>query len=130
MQAAIQDQRSPAFSSMGLSLNSTSVLNATPNISPEMSRTLSMFEMIGNPVLRLMGKTMVLMPEAGGQGHVDLTTSHLSGQSTYINFFQSVEPQEANYESQRQLNGSQIQNCHMQPGMFGLIKMSLGFVMS
>lgn len=117
MQAAIQDQRSPAFSSMGLSLNSTSVLNATPNISPEMSRTLSMFEMIGNPVLRLMGKTMVLMPEAGGQGHVDLTTSHLSGQSTYINFFQSVEPQEANYESQRQLNGSQIQNFHMQPGI-------------
>ncbi|KAI5081208.1 hypothetical protein GOP47_0004391 [Adiantum capillus-veneris] len=117
MQAAIHEQRCSAMSSVDSPMNSAShstIRNTTPCVTREISRPSPTLDMIGNPVLRLMGKTMILMPESH-QNQADHTTSHFNGSTNYINFFQLQDSEEAGRKQQR--NVDQVYNLGTQEGI-------------
>ncbi|MCO5568775.1 hypothetical protein L7F22_022475 [Adiantum nelumboides] len=102
MQAAIREQRSSAMPPLDLPTSSASqsiVLNTTPCATREISRPSP----TGNPVLRLMGKTMVLMPESH-HSQVDRNTSLFNGSSNYINFFQLLDSEDAGGKQQQNID--------------------------
>ncbi|KAH7298410.1 hypothetical protein KP509_25G042000 [Ceratopteris richardii] len=115
MQAAVQDQRLPTMSANDLpadSVSQSSISKTMPIICNEVMTPSQTFNKIENPVFRLMGTTVILMPESKSS-QLDLNSNHFSA-SMKSNYLQSFDS-EGNHQKHR--SRSQLQDSTIQDGM-------------